>query len=277
MGTYVQDPLRHLHMLCYLFGIMTALQQYVRAYIPRRATNTEHPCLRTLIKRIEEQKRLQEEADNLLADVKKPDFDTAPLIKYLRDNDFDQILSSDFKIKIDLKSKNSEEWKIIKDEVRKKMGAKYLSAGKTPASESVSEEIDTSAIYEWIDERIGTTVIVIEGENEFEMPWEELHANHAWRHTLGNKSCTCKQPTKIIFNNKPYPLPECLESIQGSHEANMWFLSPSGIQLNWTDGTSTYLPYGHPDLRIIEQSLLGEHIKKLCKCHYRIHPEGVFF
>ena len=249
------------------------MQLYVRAYIPRMATNTEHPCLRMLINRIEEQKRLQEEATELLADVKKPDFDPAPLIKYFKDKDFDQIENSDFKIKIDLESKGLE----ILEKIKQQIDGLHISAGETSTSETVPEEIDTSAIYEWIDERIGTTVIVLDGENEYEMPWEELHANHAWRHKLGNKSCTCKQPTKIIFNNKPYPLPECLESIQGSHEAYMWFLTPSGIQLNWTDGTSTYLPYGHPDLRVIEQSLLGEHIKKLCKCHYRIHPEGVYF
>ena len=75
------------------------MQLYVRAYIPRMATNTEHPCLRMLINRIEEQKRLQEEATELLADVKKPDFDPAPLIKYFKDKDFDQIENSDFKIK----------------------------------------------------------------------------------------------------------------------------------------------------------------------------------
>ena len=253
------------------------MQLYVRAYIPRMATNTEHPCLRMLINRIEEQKRLQEEATELLADVKKSGFDPAPLIKYLKDNDFDQIQNSDFRIKFDLESKDLEGWEKIKENIREKIDGLYISAGETPRSETVSEELGTSAIYEWIDERIETTVIVLDGENEYEMPWEELHANHAWRHKHDNKSCTCKQPTKIIFNNKPHPLPECLESIQGSHEAYLWFLTPSGIQLNWTDGTSTYLPYGHPDLRVIEQSLLGEHIKKLCKCHYRIHPEGVYF
>ena len=239
------------------------MQLYIRAYMPRMATNAEHPCLRTLINRIEEQKRLQEEATELLADVKKLDFDPAPLIKYLKDNETAKVL-------------NAPEAELL-EKLREQIDGLYISAGETSTSDTVPEEIDSSAIYEWIDERIGTTVIVLDGDNEYEMPWEELHANHAWWHKHGNKSCTCKQPTKIIFNNKPYPLPECLESIQGSHEAYMWFLTPSGIQLNWTDGTSTYLPYGHPDLRIIEQSLLGEHIKKLCKCHYRIHPEGVYF
>ena len=83
LRTDVQNPLRHIHILCFVFGNMTSMQLYVRAYIPRMATNTEHPCLRTLINRIEEQKRLQEEATELLADVKKPDFDPAPLICYL--------------------------------------------------------------------------------------------------------------------------------------------------------------------------------------------------
>lgn len=261
---------------------MSSMQQYIRAYVPKGATNTEHPCLRTLINQIEEQKRLQEESTKLLADADMPDFDPTFLIEYLKDNDFDQIKKSDKTFKFDfsdilLKNFDDDEKDEIAEKMRKIYDGLNVSVNKTSTTEIVTEELDTSAIHDWIDERIGTTVIVVDGENEYEMPWEELHANHAWRHKHGNKACGCKQPTKIKFNNKPHPLPECLESIQVSHEAYLWFLSPSGIQLNWNDGTSTYLPYGHPDLVIIQQSLLGEQIKKLCECHHRIIPEGVFF
>ena len=77
------------------------MQQYIRAYVPKRATNTEHPCLRALINQIEEQKRLQEESTKLLADADMPDFDPAFLIEYLKDNDFDQIKKSDKTFKFD--------------------------------------------------------------------------------------------------------------------------------------------------------------------------------
>lgn len=220
----------------------------ITAYIPRLSSNLEHQCFQNLLSAMEIE-RIAEE----YASLEDEDFveSSEEIRNFLQTNGFDILESEGYTIQIS-----------DSDVVIRTRKPENFDSGIEP-------EAGTSAIYDYIDERIGTEVIVLgEDGNESTIPYEEVHPEHLFRHRHA-KTCNCGKPTKIKFNNGYYGL-SCLESIQISHEAHLWNLHAAGVQFNWDDGSTTFVSWGDLNRLGIMRGLLGANIKRMCMCSHQI-------
>ena len=215
----------------------------VNAYIRRQSQNMEHPCFQKLLSELE----LKEEKDkfSMLSDeelMERIDEVQSLMEKF----DFDTIRGKDSSFIFD-----GGNWKIEKSE-----HVIDFEQGSTP-------------IYDWIDERIATEVIVLDEDGERTMPYEKLYPKHSIEHREGRKKCSCGRPTKVVFNGGFY-YSTCLKSIQISHEACLWDLIASGVQFNWDDGETTYLDWRDLNEHGLLKGTIGEYILGLCRCSHQI-------
>ena len=221
----------------------------ITAYIPRPSSNLEHPCFQNLLRAMEIE-RIAEEYANL----EYEDFieRSEEIRNFLQTNGLDFLESEGYTIQIS--------------------GSDVVVRTRKPENfdSGIELEVGTSAIYDYIDERIGTEVIVLDEDgNESTIPYEEVHPEHLFRHRHAKKSCNCGKPTKIEFNNGYYGL-NCLESIQISHEAHLWNLHAAGVQFNWDDGSTTIVSWGDLNRLGIMCGILGANIKRMCMCSHQI-------
>jgi len=221
----------------------------ITAYIPRSSSNLDHPCFQNLLNAIEIERLVEE-----WANLDDEDFveSSEKIAQFLETNHLDILENESYTIQISGRN----------DVVltRKPEGSDF----------GVEPEAGTSAIYDYIDERIGTEVIVLDEDgNESTIPYEKVHPEHLLQHRYAKKNCNCGKPTKIKFNNGYYGL-SCLESIQISHEAHLWNLHAGGVQFNWDDGATTYVSWGDLNHLGIMRGLLGANIKRMCMCSHQI-------
>ena len=221
----------------------------ITAYIPRLSSNIEHPCFQNLLKALEIERIVE-----IYANLENKDFieSTQEIVQFLQENDLQVIESEGYSIHIngsnvDIRTRKPEDF-----------------------DSGIEPEVGTSAIYDYIDERIGTKVIVLDEDgNESTIPYEEVHPEHLVQHRHAKRTCNCGKPTKIKFNNGYYGL-TCLESIQISHEAHLWNLHAAGVQFNWDDGATTFVSWGDLNRLGIMRGLLGANIKRMCMCSHQI-------
>lgn len=221
----------------------------ITAYIPRSSSNLDHPCFQNLLNAMEIERLVEE-----WANLEDEDFveSSEEIAQFLRTNDLEILENESYTIQI-------SDWNNV-----------VLTRKPEGSDLGVEPEAGTSAIYDYIDERIGTEVIVLDEDgNESTIPYEKVHPEHLLQHRYAKKTCNCGKPTKIKFNNGYYGL-SCLESIQISHEAHLWNLHAGGVQFNWDDGATTYVSWGDLNHLGIMRGLLGANIKRMCMCSHQI-------
>lgn len=222
----------------------------ITAWHPKQSRNTDHACLDSLISTIhlpEEIEKIFEETGEILS----PD-EREKLLDLMRKHDLDRIPRD----QVEYSLSDFDGTLVISDVFEDEHGDAMYT--------------ETSPIYDWIDDRIGTQVTILDENGEWTCSWEELNPEHEFANKFGPKSCKCKGPRKIQFDNG-HVLAPCLDSIQISHDAHMWDLIPDGVQFNWKDGESTFLRWSDPKMIIIMKTSLWGEILKLCNCTYEIH------
>ena len=237
------------------------------AYFPRQSTGLDHHCFQALLQKISD----IEETEQKIA-TKMKEFDNLSLDE-LRLN-MSELM--DFLKEFNLDSIDHKNGMITFAEGRIEFTKKSEDDLKTGEND-ILEEYGTTADHDWIDQRIGTDVLVVTENGETKMRYEDIHPEDLDKFRFGKKICGCKKPTKITFNSGFLGI-TCLESIQIVHDAHLWDLLASGVQFNWEGGDVTFVQWSDLIGLGINSGLLGTYVDRLCKCSHQIYdPTRVIF
>ena len=148
----------------------------ITAWHPIRSSNRDHACLDSLISLI----HLPEEIDRMFDHWDLQEGRGAELGPQKVDELMDLMLKHD----IDRIPRGNTEYSIRDGKIR---------ISDLFEDENGDERFtETSPIHEWIDERIGTQVTILNENGERTCLWEELNPELEFAHKFGPKSCKCK-------------------------------------------------------------------------------------
>lgn len=136
----------------------------ITAYFPRQSTGLDHPCFQALSQKISDIEETEQKIATKMKQIDNLSLEKSPenlseLMDVLKEFNLDSI--------------DHKNGVITFAEGRIEFTKKSEDDLKTGEND-ILEEYGTTADYDWIDQRIGTDVLVVTENGETKMPYEDL-------------------------------------------------------------------------------------------------------